>query len=329
MKLSAFFILLALFSCSDNVDSNSVNGNKKSKSENPFGKEPFSDTYNRNSESFQKDSASFQKDSTSYVIGFKISQQFLAQSDLSSLNKTFICKGFIDEIGSYKKEECISIIEKYMASETSRSNVDFSNQCAQSMGRLTKDEFIGKIKEIDAFYLIDEQMLNSGFKDGLNSKNIFGDNQERAEELFKKLNRILDVKQAESIEKNRKEGLDFLVKNRNKKGVKETATGIQYEVLRNGKGAYPTASSRVKVHYKGTTLSGNEFDSSYKREAPSEFGLNEVIPGWTQGIQLMRPGSKFIFYIPQDLAYGANPPPRTSIKPYSLLIFEVELLEIL
>ena len=123
--------------------------------------------------------------------------------------------------------------------------------------------------------------------------------------------------------------MDFLKENRSKKGVSETNSGIQYKVLRNGKGMHPTATSRVKVQYKGSTLSGEEFDSSYKRGEPSEFGLNQVIPGWTEGIQLMRPGSKFIFYIPHELAYGANPDPRSGIKPYSLLIFEVELLEIL
>ena len=83
------------------------------------------------------------------------------------------------------------------------------------------------------------------------------------------------------------------------------------------------------MHYKGTLLSGETFDSSYDRGTPSEFGLNQVIPGWTEGIQLMNPGSKFIFYIPHELAYGPNPDPRSGIKPYSLLIFEVELLEIL
>ena len=99
--------------------------------------------------------------------------------------------------------------------------------------------------------------------------------------------------------------------------------------MKKGKGNNPSASSRVKVHYKGTLLSGETFDSSYDRGTPSEFALNQVIPGWTEGIQLMKPGSKFIFYIPHELAYGPNPDPRSGIKPYSLLIFEVELLEII
>jgi FKBP-type peptidyl-prolyl cis-trans isomerase FklB len=85
----------------------------------------------------------------------------------------------------------------------------------------------------------------------------------------------------------------------------------------------------VKVHYKGTLISGETFDSSYERGVPAEFGLSQVIPGWTEGLQLMSVGSKFEFFIPQELAYGANPQPGGIIKPYSLLIFEVELLEIL
>ena len=142
------------------------------------------------------------------------------------------------------------------------------------------------------------------------------------------MDQVIAEKQKAQYAIVKKEGLDFLTKNRKKKGIQETASGIQYKVLRKGKGSHPIASSRVKVHYEGSVLSGEVFDSSYERGESIVFGLNQVIPGWTEGIQLMKPGSKYIFYIPQELAYGANP--RGSvIKPYSLLIFEVELLEIL
>ncbi len=128
-------------------------------------------------------------------------------------------------------------------------------------------------------------------------------------------------------EKGRKEGEAYLAKNKAKPGVTTTASGLQYEVLREGKGAKPKASDAVKVHYAGTLLDGTEFDSSYKRGEPISFPLSNVIPGWTEGVQLMKVGSKFRFTIPSNLAYGAKgSPPK--IPPNSALIFDVELLGI-
>lgn len=121
----------------------------------------------------------------------------------------------------------------------------------------------------------------------------------------------------------------FLANNRGVEGVKETPSGLQYKVVSLGSGEKPSATSKVKVHYKGTLIDGTKFDSSYDRNQPATFGLNQVIKGWTEGLQLMPEGSKFIFYIPSDLAYGTNPPPGSPIKPGSLLVFEVELLEII
>jgi FKBP-type peptidyl-prolyl cis-trans isomerase FklB len=118
----------------------------------------------------------------------------------------------------------------------------------------------------------------------------------------------------------------FLAENRKDKDVKVTASGLQYKVLIAGDGNKPVATSKVKVHYAGTLPTGETFDSSYDRGEPIEFGLNQVIPGWTEGLQLMSVGSKFKFFIPQELAYGANPQPGGIIKPYMALVFEVELL---
>ena len=118
----------------------------------------------------------------------------------------------------------------------------------------------------------------------------------------------------------------FLAENRKDKDVKVTASGLQYKILRSGDGNKPVATSKVKVHYAGTLPTGETFDSSYDRGEPIEFGLNQVIPGWTEGLQLMSVGSKFKFFIPQELAYGANPQPGGIIKPYMALVFEVELL---
>lgn len=120
---------------------------------------------------------------------------------------------------------------------------------------------------------------------------------------------------------------EFLTKNKEKEGVTTTESGLQYEVVKMGTGPKPTAESTVKVHYVGTLIDGTEFDSSVKRNEPAQFPVSGVIAGWTEALQLMPVGSKFKLYLPQSVAYGANGAGEV-IKPYSTLVFEVELLEI-
>ncbi len=121
-------------------------------------------------------------------------------------------------------------------------------------------------------------------------------------------------------------GATYLAENAKKEGVKTTASGLQYKVLKEGDGASPKATDKVTVHYRGTLLNGTEFDSSYKRGEPATFPLNRVIPGWTEGVQLMKIGSKYQFVIPSKLAYGESG--GGPIGPNETLIFEVELLKI-
>ena len=125
---------------------------------------------------------------------------------------------------------------------------------------------------------------------------------------------------------NASEGDKFLLENRLKEGMQITDSGLQYEVITMGEGARPAATDKVTVHYRGTLLNGEEFDSSYSRGEPVSFALDKVIPGWTEGVQLMPVGSKFMFYIPPDLAYG--PAGGGPIGPNATLIFQVELLSI-
>lgn len=129
-------------------------------------------------------------------------------------------------------------------------------------------------------------------------------------------------------EKNLQEGRDFLAKNGKKSGVTTTASGLQYEVIKEATGPKPLETSTVKVHYHGTMIDGTVFDSSVDRGEPVSFPLNGVIRGWTEGLQLMSVGSKYKFYIPSELGYGARAPQGSPIGPNSVLIFEVELLEI-
>jgi len=134
-------------------------------------------------------------------------------------------------------------------------------------------------------------------------------------------------KREEDTTKNKKAGEDFLAANKTKEGVVTTASGLQYKVITAGTGAKPTAEDTVVTHYKGTLIDGTEFDSSYKRNEPAEFGVGNVIKGWTEALQLMNVGSKYELYIPSDLAYGEQGS-GPKIGPNATLVFEVELLEV-
>ncbi|MFT6504086.1 MAG: FKBP-type peptidyl-prolyl cis-trans isomerase FklB [Crocinitomicaceae bacterium] len=120
----------------------------------------------------------------------------------------------------------------------------------------------------------------------------------------------------------------FLAENSKKEGILITESGLQYEVIEAGSGDKPDPTSNVTVHYHGTLPDGTVFDSSVERGEPASFGVNQVIPGWTEALQLMPTGAKYRLYIPQDLAYGATPHPGGPIEPYMALVFDVELLEI-
>ncbi|NLG59759.1 MAG: FKBP-type peptidyl-prolyl cis-trans isomerase [Gammaproteobacteria bacterium] len=139
----------------------------------------------------------------------------------------------------------------------------------------------------------------------------------------------LQAEAAALADRNRAEGEAFLAENRGRKGVITTPSGLQYMVLRQGSGARPLPSDRVRVHYHGTLLDGTVFDSSYDRGEPAEFALRQVIPGWTEGVALMPVGAKYRFWIPGQLGYGASGTPGGPIGPNATLVFDVELLDVL
>jgi FKBP-type peptidyl-prolyl cis-trans isomerase len=176
---------------------------------------------------------------------------------------------------------------------------------------------------------LDGDALVAGAQDALAGKDARVPEQEQRELLAKVQQRRMAAQQATQAaegEKNLAAAKAFLEENKAKEGVKTLPSGLQYKVVTEGKGPKPTANDTVTVNYRGTLIDGTEFDSSYGRGQPATFPLNRVIPGWTEGVQLMSEGSKYILYVPPDLGYGERGA-GAKIPPQSALVFEVELVK--
>jgi len=171
---------------------------------------------------------------------------------------------------------------------------------------------------------LDPTVLSNAIKDVFENKTPkFSPNE--AQDIIQNYLKEVSEKQ---FAKNKEEGEAFLTENGSKTGITTTPSGLQYEVVVEGTGKTPSATDVVEVHYHGTLINGNVFDSSIERGTPATFGVNQVIKGWTEALQLMKEGSKYRLYIPQDLAYGAHPHPGGPIEPLMALIFDVELISV-
>ncbi|MFO7751158.1 MAG: FKBP-type peptidyl-prolyl cis-trans isomerase [Desulfobacteraceae bacterium] len=175
--------------------------------------------------------------------------------------------------------------------------------------------------DIDAFF--------KGIKDSQTEKSLLSDEEMKQTMMAfqKKMQQKQQVKMQKAAQQNKADGAAFLKANKKEEGVKTLESGLQYKVIKKGEGASPKASDTVKCNYKGTTIDGEVFDSSYKRGEPASFQVDGVIKGWTEALQLMKVGSKWELFIPSDLAYGDSGAGK-AIAPGSTLIFEVELLGI-
>jgi len=202
---------------------------------------------------------------------------------------------------------------------------DFNDSLSYAIGMRLYDMYAGDNLNSET----DSSMVMKGFADKINGVEIMTAEQEESTIMafFAQKQEEQQKEQAKQFEDIKAEGENFLAENAKRSEVKTTESGLQYEVITEGKGNKPAATDVVKVHYKGTLIDGTTFDSSYDRGEPAEFPLNQVIPGWTEGLQLMSVGSKYKLYIPYQLGYGERGA-GGQIKPYSALIFEVELLEI-
>ncbi|MEE2777862.1 MAG: FKBP-type peptidyl-prolyl cis-trans isomerase [Acidobacteriota bacterium] len=188
-----------------------------------------------------------------------------------------------------------------------------------NLGRTMRDQGID----------VDVDLIRQGISDGFAGGDGILDAEERQTalgELQQEVQTRMSAQKDVEGSANREAGAAFLAENARKEGVMTTDTGLQYEVLEAGAGARPAATDTVTVHYRGTLIDGTEFDSSYGRGQPAQFPLNRVIPGWTEGLQLMSVGAKYKLYVPSELGYGANG--SGEIGPHSTLIFEVELISI-
>jgi FKBP-type peptidyl-prolyl cis-trans isomerase len=176
---------------------------------------------------------------------------------------------------------------------------------------------------------VNVELLIKGLRDALTGASP-ALNDEEMQAAVTSLQQSVMAKQQEKMkaegDKNQKAAEDFLAKNKAKEGVKTTASGLQYEVLKEGTGATPKPTDKVTVHYTGTLLDGTKFDSSMDRGEPVTFGVNQVIAGWTEALQLMKVGGKYKLYVPPALGYGPQGAGNGEIGPNSLLVFEVELL---
>lgn len=178
----------------------------------------------------------------------------------------------------------------------------------------------------DSSLTVDIKLIKQGLVNGMKGSNIQMTAEEAQAYLNSTMQKLQEKRMQEQNGPNKAAGEVFLKENAKKAGVVTTASGLQYEVIKKGTGALPTDSSRVKVHYHGTLIDGTVFDSSVDRGEPAVFGVNQVIKGWTEALKLMPVGSKYKLYIPQELAYGSQN--MGNIKPFSALIFEVELIGI-
>lgn len=173
---------------------------------------------------------------------------------------------------------------------------------------------------------LNTKALANGIVDGYNGGDKVKLTEEEMQAAMMKLSDQRQKEMKAESEKNKAKADEFLAQNKTAEGVQVTASGLQYKILEPGSGPSPKGDDVVVVHYKGTLIDGTEFDSSHKRNAPAEFPLRGVIPGWTEGLQLLKKGGKAIFYVPPELAYGERP--RQQIPGNAVLIFDVELVDI-
>ena len=257
-----------------------------------------------------------QLDSLNYAFGLAngngIKQYYLAadsaNADSLKIKIASLLKGLNDGLNSKVDEKHPELSE-------------LGKNIGSALKEQTKTGLMG-----DSTLTVDIDIIKQGLINGLKGSKVQMKPEEAQMYLQTTMQKIQEQKMERQFGANKTAGEKFLATNKSKAGVITTASGLQYEVIKIGNGPLPTDTSRVKVHYHGTLIDGTTFDSSIDRGEPAVFGVNQVIKGWTEALKLMPVGSKYKLYIPQELAYGGQD--QGAIKPFSVLIFDVELLSI-
>ncbi|MCL2650514.1 MAG: FKBP-type peptidyl-prolyl cis-trans isomerase [Candidatus Azobacteroides sp.] len=258
-------------------------------------------------------------DSLSYAIGLSQTQglkQYLVMNmkvDTAYIND-FI-KGFIEgsNIDKTNKGKSAYLAGLQIGQQVGTGMVDGVNQEFKNLYN-------------DSTVKVNKANLLAGFTAGIDGKGGKMTTEQAQQFAQTTMDNLRNAKMEKEFAGNKEAGIKFLEENKTKEGVVTLPSGLQYKIIKAGTGAIPAATDAVKVNYKGTLIDGTEFDSSYTRNAPAEFGVTQVIKGWTEALQLMPVGSKWQLFVPQELAYGSAD--RGTIKPFSTLIFDIELLDI-
>lgn len=274
------------------------------------------------------------KDKLSYAIGLDVARSFQPISqdiDLTALQRA-IDNTFAGKPPAMSKEQAQATDSALRAAVAARSGQLPPGEGAAKAPPPVSKENVGMM--LGSFALgpsllkyhdnIDSTIFIQALRDRYTNKPLLMDDQQATTVL----QQFMSTQQASAGARNRQQGQTFLASNVHKKGVKSTPSGLQYQILRPGNGPRPKPASTVRVNYEGQLLDGKVFDSSYQRGQAAEFRLDQVIPGWTEGLALMPVGAKYRFWIPSQLAYGAQGSPDGSIGPDATLRFDVELLSV-
>ena len=256
----------------------------------------------------------------------------ILSSQIDSLNYAFgLTNGegirdyyFKNDTTGAKLDSFLKGLNEGLESKEDGKNTELTNIASQIGATLKQQQTIGLLG--DTTLTVDYDLIRQGLINGIKKFDTQMSAAEAQEYLNTTMQELYEKRMAIEYKENKLAGEAFLAENATKQGVVVTESGLQYKIIKNGRGTKPTETSMVKVHYHGTLIDETVFDSSVESGRPVTFGVNQVIKGWTEALQLMPVGSKWILYIPQELAYGVQD--QGTIKPFSTLIFEVELISI-
>jgi FKBP-type peptidyl-prolyl cis-trans isomerase FklB len=267
------------------------------------------------------------KERYSYLLGVEIAKPFITQAPFTKMDKEKMIEGFENPVKEAELQKYYKELELLLGQKGQSFNEKYLEQGSFAVGKINRERFDHYFQELDAKSLINSEFVKKGFADGLNKKDAEALKGLDSKKIMAGFEALMNKKYLKITEGYKAEGEAFMTANKKKQGVITTASGLQYTVIKEGNGPKPKLDSRVKMSYIGMNPDGSIFDQSPAGEGVS-FGLTEVIPGWTEALQLMKVGSKIRLFVPQELGYAGNPPQGANIKPYSPLIFEMELMEI-